>query len=221
MEDEIVKQQQLKDKLKVLISTMESTRRNRLGRYCDWGLTSKSLLENVFNLDDWCILQKDGKQFCFTIIHEDECKLYDCSCTKTLADPHIKVYYLSDLFTQMISVSHFQLYFSGNWRTPNLLSDIIDGLTVSSEILKLFDNEEVDTEYFYGLDPEHRNADNDEFEKEKSPDFQRIRNEFNSLICEYVRIAFTDPTSLPQFLLDPDEGPTIHLSELDAWLESE
>lgn len=220
MEYEIVKQQQLKDKLKVLISTMESTRRNRLGRYCDWALTSKSLLENVFNLDDWCILQKYGKQLCFTIIHENECKSYDCSCTKTVADPLIKLYYLSDLFTQMISVSHFQMYFSGNWR-PKVLSDIINELAVSSEILKLFDNGEVDTEYFYGLDREHRNADNDEFEKEKSPDFQRIRNEFNSLICEYVRIAFTDPTSLPQFLLDVDEGPTMRLSELIAWLESE
>jgi hypothetical protein len=176
----------------------------------------------VFNLDDWCILQKDGKRFCFTIIHEEGCEgQFSCSCTKTLADPHIKVYYLSDLFTQMISVSYFQLYFSENWRTPNLLSDIIDELKVSSEHLVLFDIGEEDTERLHGRDPEHGVADDEEFEKEQSQDFQRILDEFNSLICEYVKLAFTDPTSLPPFLLDSDEGPTMRLSELFAWLESE
>jgi len=211
--------EELKDKLKVLISIMESTRRKRLCRYCDWGLTSKSLLEGVFNLDNWSILQKDGKQFCFTIIHEEGCEgPFLCSCTKTVADPLIKFYYLSDLFTQMISVSHFQMYFSGKWR-PKVLSDIIDGLAVSSEILQLFDIGEAETEYLHGRDPEHGDADNKEFEKEQSPEFQIMRDEFNSLICEYVRLAFTDPTSLPPFLLDVDEGPTMRLSELIAWLE--
>ena len=62
--------------------------------------------------------------------------------------------------------------------------------------------------------------DNKEFEKEESPEFQRMLDEFNSLICEYVKLAFTDPTSLPPFLLDSDEGPTMRLSELDAWLKS-
>lgn len=66
----------------------------------------------------------------------------------------------------------------------------------------------------------HANAYDKEFEKEQSPDFKKNRDEFNSLICEYVRLAFTDPTSLPPFLLDPDEGPTMLLSKLDAWLES-
>ena len=213
--------EELKEKLKVLISIMESTRRKRLRRYCDWGLTSKSLLEGVFNLDDWCILQKDGKRFCFTIIHEEGCEgPFLCSCKETVVDPLIKLYYLSDLFTQMISVSHFQMYFSGNWR-PKVLSDIIDGLKVSSEILQLFDIGEAETEYLHGRDPEHGDADNKEFEKEKSPDFQRSRDEFDFLIRDYVGLAFADPTSLPPFLFDSDEGPTMPLSELDAWLKSE
>ena len=211
--------EELKKKLHMMIWMMKSKRRKRLGRCCDWRLTSKSLLERVFNLDDWCILQKDGKQFCFIIIHEEGCEgQFSCSCTKTLADPHIKLYYLSDLFTQMISVSHFQLWFSGNWR-PEVLADIIDGLVVSSEILELFDIGEAETEYLYGRDRKHGVADDEEFEKEQSPDFQRMLDEFNSLICEYLMLAFTDPTSLPPFLLDVDEGPTMRLSELIAWLE--
>ena len=209
--------EELKDKLHTMILMMESNCRKRLGRYCDWRLTSKSLLERVFNLDDWCILQKDERLVCFTIIHEEGCEgQFSCSCTKTLADPHIKLYYLSDLFTQMISVSHFQLWFSGNWR-PEVLADIIDGLVVSSEILELFDIGEEETEYFHGRDPKHGVADDEEFEKEQSPDFQRILDQFNSLICEYLKLAFTDPTSLPPFLLD-DKGPTMRLSELIAWL---
>lgn len=213
--------EELKKKLKVLISIMESTRRKRLGRYCDWGLTSKSLLEGVFNLDDWCILQKDGKKFCFTFIHEEGCEgQFLCSCKKTVPNSRIQVYYLSELFTQMISVSHFQMYFSGKWR-PNLLSDINDGLEVSSKHLQLFDIGEAETEYLHGRDPEHGDADNKEFENEESPEFQSMLNEFKSLICEYLMLAFTDPTSLPPFLLDSNEGPTMRLSELIAWLESE
>lgn len=208
-----------------MIAIMESERRKRLGRFCNWALTCLSLLREVFNLDvksdDLPILQKGGRLVCFTILHEEGCQVqFLCSCEKTLPDPHIKVYYLSELFSEMISVSHFQMYFSGNWR-PKVLSDIIDGLAVSSEILQLFDIGEAETEYLHGRDPEHGDADNKEFEKEESPEFQRMLNEFKSLICEYLMLAFTDPTSLPQFLLDVDEGPTMRLSELIAWLKSE
>lgn len=210
----------LKDKLKGLISIMKSKRRKRLCRYCDWAKVSRSLLEGVFNLDNWCILQKDERLVCFIFIHEEGCEgPFLCSCTKTVGDPLIKLYYLSDLFTQMISVSHFQMYFSGNWR-PKVLSDIIDGLTVSSEILQLFDIGEAETEYLHGRDPEHGDAEDKEFEKEGSPEFQIMRDEFKSLICEYLKLAFTDPTSLPPFLLDSNEGPTMHLSELIAWAAS-
>jgi hypothetical protein len=224
MEDKKVKQledQLPEERLKVLISIMESPRRERLGRFGDWGLTSKSLLERVFNLDDWCILRKDGKLFCFTIIHQEGCKgPCSCYCTETVADPLIKVYYLSNLFSQMISASHFQLYFWGEF-CPKVLSNINDGLEVSSSHIKLFDIGEARTEeYLPGRDPEHRDADNKEFEKEESPEFQIMLNEFKSLISKYLMLAFTDPTSLPPFLLDVDEGPTMPLSELIAWAES-
>ena len=212
--------EELRKKLHNMISIMESERRKRLCRYCNWAKVSKSFLEEVINLDDWCILQKDSKQFCFTIIHEEGCEgQFLCSCTETVADPRIKLYYLSDLFTQMISVSHFQLWFSGNWR-PKVLADIIDGLAVSSEILELFNIDEARTEYLHRRDPKHVVADDEEFDKEQSPDFQKMRDEFNTLICEYVKLAFTDPTSLPPFLLDFDECPTMRLSELLARLES-
>ena len=205
--------EELKDKLQFLILSMSSKRRERLCLYCDWEKVSRSFLEGVFNLDDWCILQKDGKQVCFTIIHEEGCdEEFSCSCTETVANPHIKVYYLSDLFTQMISVSHFQPYFSGKWR-PKVLADIIDGINVSSEHLELLES-------LRELCREHGDADYEEFEKEESPDFQRMLNEFKSLICEYLMLAFTNPTSLPPFLLD-SEGPTMRLSELIAWLKSE
>lgn len=131
----------------------------------------------------------------------------------------IKMYYLSELFTQMISVSHFQLYFSGNWREPIHLSDILDGINVYSQHLELFDVGEAETESLHGPDPEHGVADNEELKKEESPDFQRMLDEFKTLICEYVKLAFTDPTSLPPFLLDVDKGPTIPLSKLGDWLE--
>lgn len=211
--------EELKEKLHTMILMMESKRRKRLGRYCDWGKTSKSLLEEVFKLDTWTILQKDMKLVCFTIIHEKECEgQFLCSCTETVADPRITVYYFSKLFSEMVSVSHFQLWFSGNWR-PQRLSDIIDGINVSSERIMLFDIGEAETEYLHGRDPEHGVADDEEFEKEQSPDFQRMLDEYNSLICKYLMLAFTDPTSLPPFLLDVDEGPTMCLSELIAWLE--
>jgi hypothetical protein len=212
MEDEIVKK--LEEKLKVLILTMESPCRKRLGRYCNWGLISKSLLEGVFKLNDWDILQKKRKQFCFTIIHEEKCEgPCLCSCKKTVPNPRIQVYYLSDLFTKMISVSHFQMYFSGEFY-PKVLSEIIDGLKVSSNHIKLFCDDDA------RLDQENGDADYEEIEKEKyCLNFKRNRDEFNSLISKYLMLAFTDPTSLPQFLLDVDKGPTMPLSELIAWAE--
>jgi hypothetical protein len=220
MEDKIVKQQQLKAKLQMMILTMKSNRRERIGRYGLWALTCKTLLEGVFNLDDYSILQKGGRLLCFKIVHEQKCEgQYDCSCEETVADPLITLYYFSDLFTKMISVSHFQIYFSQESK-PTVLSDIIDGLVVSSIHLELFNKGEGVFEYLRH-NQEHANAEDKEDEKEKSPDFQRMLTEFNSLICEYVRLAFTDPTSLPPFLLDVDEGPTMRLSELDAWLKSE
>lgn len=211
--------EELKKKLHMIILMMESNRRKRLYRRCNWLTTSNSLLEGVFNLDNSNILQKDGKFICFIIIHEEGCNgQYDCSCTKTLHNPLIKVYYFSELFSEMVSVSHFQLWFSGNL-SPQRLSDIIDGINVSSQHIMLFDIGEAVTEYLHGRDPKHGVADDKEFEKEQSPDFQRMLDEFNSLICEYLMLAFTDPTSLPPFLLDVDEGPTMRLSELIKWLE--
>ena len=208
------------DKLKDLILIMKSKRRTRLGRYGDWRLIIKSLLEELFNLDDLSTLEKDGRLVCFKIVHEQKCEgQYDCSCEETVADPLITLYYFSDLFTQMISVSHFQLRFSSNM-VIRRLSDIIDGINVSSERIMLFDIGEAENEYLDGRDPEHGVADHEEFEKEQSPDFQRMLDKYKSLICEYLTLAFTDPTSLPRFLLD-SEGPTMRLSELGPWLESE
>lgn len=208
-----------KDKLKDLISMMESKRRKRLELYCDWRLTSKSLLEELFNLDDRTTLEKDGRLVCFKIVHEQKCEgQYDCSCEETVADPLITLYYFSDLFTQMISVSHFQLCFSSNM-VIRRLSDIIDGINVSSERIKLFDIDEAENEHIDGPDPTHGAADDEEFEKEQSHDFQRMREEYNSLLCKYLKLAFTDPISLPPFLLDVDKGPTMPLSELEDWLK--
>ncbi len=212
--------EELQKKLRAMSLVMESERRKRLSRYCNWLTTSSSLLEGVFNLDNWTILEKDKRLVCFTISHEERCEgQFLCSFAKTVADPRITVYYLSDLFTQMISVSHFQLYFSGNWRTPNLLWDIIDGIKVSSKHLELFDIGEKENDHLHEIDQEHRVNDDEEFEKEESPDFKRMLDEFNSLICEYLKLAFTDPTSLPPFLLDPDKCPTMPLSELEDWLK--
>jgi hypothetical protein len=210
----------LKQKIHAMIEMMKSERRKRLGRYCDWRLTSKSLLEELFNLRNLSILEKGGRPVCFKIVHEQKCEVqYDCSCEETVADPLITLYYFSDLFTQMISVSHFQLRFSSNM-VIRRLSDIIDGINVSSERIKLFDISEAETSIIDGIDSDHGAADDEEFKKEQSPDFQRIRDEFNTLICEYLKLAFTDPTSLPPFLLNSvHEGPTMRLSELIAWLE--
>ena len=200
MEDE-----NLKQKLNVLISTMESTRRKRLGRNCDWGKVSKSLLEGVFNLDDWCILQKGDRLICFIFIHEEGCNgHYDCTCSTPYSERRIKIYFFSALFAKMVSVLHSQLYFS---------ITVIDQLCVtSSPPIELYNRYETE---------KAQKTEEIEMNKEQSPEFQIMRDEFNSLICEYVRLAFTDPTSLPPFLLDPDKGPTMRLSELDAWLESE
>ena len=206
----------LKDKLKGLILMMESKHRERCFKYGVWRLTSRSLFREVFDVEitpnNWPNLEKDGKLFCFNIIHEEECEGdFFCSCTETVRNPRIKVYYLSKMFSEMISVSHFQLWFSGDWR-PKRLSDIVDRIKVSSDHIMLFNIDED------GRDPEHGDADHKEFEKEESPYFKRMLDEFKSLICEYVKLAFTDPTSLPPFLLD-SEGPTMRLSDLLTWLE--
>ena len=198
---------------------MESKRRNRHGRYGDWRKMCESLFKEVFKLHNWSTLEKDGKLLCFIVSHEEGCEgQFLCSCTETVADPRIKLYYLSDLFTQMISVSHFQLWFS-SIMVIRRLSDIIDGINVSSERITFFDISEAATSVIDGQDPTHGVADDEEFEKERSPDFQKMRDEFNTLICEYLKLAFTDLTSLPPFLLD-SEGPTMRLSELIALLES-
>jgi hypothetical protein len=120
----------------------------------------------------------------------------------------------------MISVSHFQICFSQKSK-PTVLSGIIDGLKVSSTHLELFNIGEGEFLESFRYVSKHDNADDEEFRKEESPEFQIMRDEFKSLICEYLILAFTDPTSLPPFLLDADEGPIMRLSELDAWLKSE
>ena len=214
-----------KKKLSAMILMMESERRTKRSQYCDWVRTCLSLWKQVFHLDvrpnDWPILEKGERLVCFTIIHEAGCKgQFFCPCKETLADPHIKVYYFSEIFSKMVSVSHFQLFFSGNFN-PDVLADIIDELKVSSVILELFDSEEEETADLRGRDSEHGVADKKDIEKDQSHDFQRIRKEYNSLLCEYVKLAFTDPTSLPPFLLDVDEGPTMRLSQLPVWLKSE
>lgn len=210
----------LKQKLCDIMLMLKSDRRERLGRYCDWRKMCESLFKEVFNLHNWSILEKGGKLLCFIVSHEEGCdRQYDCPCEENVADPLIKLYYFSDLFTEMISVSHFQLRFS-SIIVIRRLSDIIDGIiNVSSEHIKLFDISEAATSVIDGLDPTHGVADDEEFDKERSPDFQKMRDEFNTLICKYLKLAFTDLTSLPPFLLD-SEGPTIRLSELIAWLES-
>ena len=190
--------EELKKKLHTMILKMESEPRKICGLFPNWGITSSSLFLEAFNKTDSCIFQKGKRYICFQIIHEKGCNIFQCSCTKELENPIIHVYYLSDLFAKMISVSHIQFSFLGDW-TPKVLSNITDGLKVVYRIIPSCDYEDL--------------------EKEKSLDFQRMRNEFNSLICEYLMLAFTDPTSLPRFLLDSDEGPTMRLSELIAWLE--
>ena len=210
---------ELEHKIKGLISIMESKRRNKHGRYGDWRKMCESLFKEVFKLHNWSTLEKDGKLLCFIVSHEEGCdRQYDCPCEENVADPLIKLYYLSDLFTQMISVSHFQLWFS-SIMVIRRLSDIIDGINVSSERITLFDISEAETSAIDGPDSTHDVADDKEFDKERSPDFQKMRDEFNTLICKYLKLAFTDPTLLPQFLLD-SEGPTMRLSKLIAWLKS-
>jgi hypothetical protein len=59
----------------------------------------------------------------------------------------------------------------------------------------------------------------DEMNKEYSIEFKKVRDEFQLHVSEYLMLAFNEPTSLPPFLLDSDEGPTMPLSELIAWLE--
>lgn len=209
----------LKQKLMAMIERMKSNRRKRLDKFCNWWTTSNYLFEMVFNLKNWTILQKGERLISFTIVHEEGCKgRYNCSCTETVADPLITVFYFSKLFSEMISVSHFQLWFQGEWN-PKTLSDIVDGISITSKLIELFTIGEIESEHIYGPDPEHGVADDEEFEKEESPDFQSMLEEYNSLLCEYLVLAFTDPTSLPTCLLDVDEGPTMRLSELIAWLE--
>lgn len=209
----------LKQKLRAMIDSMGSNRRTRLDRHCNWWTTSNYLFEMVFNMENWTNLQKGERRICFSVIHEEACKGRDnCSCTETLTNPRIKVYYFSKFFSEMISVSHFQLWFQGEWN-PKTLSDIVDGIRITSKLIELFTAEEHVIININGPDPEHGVADDEEFEKEESPDFQSMLEEYNSLLCEYLVLAFTDPTSLPTCLLDVDEGPTMRLSELIAWLE--
>lgn len=203
--------EELKDKLHTMILMMKSNRRKILCRYCNWLTTSNSLLERVFNLDDSKILQKDGKFICFAIIHEEGCNgQYDCTCLTQYSERRIKIYFFSPLFAKMISVLPSELYFSMN---PN------GSLSVTLLPIELYT---MDEEVRCKITPVGTNKDEmdkeNEREKEYSIEFMKVRDEFNSLICEYLKLAFNEPTLLPPFLLD-DEGPTMRLSELIAWLE--
>lgn len=200
-----------KEKLNVLISTMESEYRKNNYQHNNWLTTSRSLLEGVFNMDTSSILEKNYRYVCFTFYHEKECDggEHTCNCSTPFSERHIKVFFFSPMFAKMISVLHSQLYFSSNTFGQLRVSlNPIELINIYNSVIECLQ------------DSKHANAYDKEFEKEQSPDFKKNRDEFNSLICEYVRLAFTDPTSLPPFLLDPDEGPTMLLSKLDAWLES-
>ena len=205
MEDTKYSEQNLRD----ITLMMKSNRRERLGRHCDWSKICESLFKEVFNLHNWSILEKGGKLLCFIVSHEEGCDRgeYTCNCSTPYSERLIKVYFFSHMFAEMISVLHSQLYFSiGSFGQLRVSSNLI----VSFDSAICCDMEDVT-----------RIPDYPEFEKERSPDFQKMRDEFNTLICKYLKLAFTNPTSLPPFLLNSDKGLTMHLSELLAWLESE
>lgn len=200
--------EKLEEKLHTMNLMMESERRKRLYRYCDWSLTSELLLNGVFNLDDWCILQKGVRLVCFIFIHEEVCNgQYDCTCSTPYSERRIKIYFLSPLFTKMVSVLHSQLYFSMN---------IHGSLSVKLSLpIELYTVDEAENDQFMKV-----GINKDEMDKENSIEFKKVRDEFGSHVCKYLRDAFNEPTSLPPFLLD-SEGPTMRLSELLLWLKSE
>ena len=110
MEDKILEQEQLKKKLKALISTMLSNRRTKLARFNNWYSTCTSILNNIFNIDIEKPLVKNGRMICFSFLHKPDC-LGTGFCTCNVKDSQIQVYFLSELFMKIINSSHSQIYF--------------------------------------------------------------------------------------------------------------
>lgn len=204
-----------------MILKLKSPRRERLGKLGTWGKTCQTLFWNVYNWEDYCYLEKNGRYVCFSVVHEEACVDYPedcCICQYPVKDPLIKVNFMNECFKDMIDASHSQILFDGEFN-PIDLEELFEEFRVSLNHIKLFEFEEGVGDPF--RESESAESDDEEFEKEETSEFQQIRDEFECILLEYIRLAFTDPESLPLFLLDPDEGPTMRLSELDAWLESE
>lgn len=201
-----------------MISELESARRKRLDKVNDWRIMCETLLRNIYKLKDCYSLQKGGRYVCFSVVHEKDyvaCS-YCCTCQYPVEDPPIKVYFLSELFETMVNASHSQILFDGA-SFPDDLNELFHNFRVSLEPIELFEFEEAVDHTFADL--ERAESDDRDFQKEQTLEFQLMRDEFESLLLKYIRLAFTDPESLPPFLLD--HGPTMLLSELDAWLKSE
>jgi len=210
----------LRLKIKEMILQLKSSRRERLGRLGTWGKMCQTLFYNIYNCEDCCSLEKEGRYVCFSVVHEKACvdnREDYCSCQYPVKDPLIKVNFMSEFFKDMIDASHSQILFDGEFN-PIDLEELFENFRVSLNHIKLFEFEEAVGDPF--CESNHADADDEEFEKEETAEFQLIRDEFECMLLEYIRLAFTDPESLPRCLLDSDEGPTMLLSKLNAWLKS-
>jgi hypothetical protein len=209
--------EELRLKIKQMILKLKSSRRERRNKLNNWYLTSRSILSDVCNIFNETSLVKDGRMICFSFLHKPDCPAPHM-CTCYVDESQIQVYFLSKQFMKMINSSHSQIYFGGVFH-PEIVEDLENYLTASPTQIELYTIGEASADEIDGSD-ENGFADNIEFENEETPEYNINKDEFDSLLCEYLKIAFTNPASLPRFLLS-DIGPKMPLSELNAWLESE
>jgi len=191
------------------------SRRRKRFKLNNWHRTSCSYLSNVLNIYDESLFEKKGVKICFSFLHKPDCPFTE-TCTCDVENSEIQVYFLSQLLMDMIKSSHSQIYFSEGHsiETVGDIENFLQVITTKIDMIGCDSSDDIDRSSYRSSDME--------FDDEKRPDYKNDKDEFDSILCNLLKTAFTNTESLPCFIFSGMKiGPKMPFSELIAWLESE
>jgi hypothetical protein len=216
-------------KLKIMINELKSARRTRHGKYGNWNWTTSGLFKllNAMNypVDKERFLRMNKTMMSFVLVHNVECDAKSgCTCDQVDKDPIVIVNFFSKFFQKLLNSVHGQIEFPfSRDEIANIhqtLKNLTPFLVPQIKLIDLYDIGEAfyEDSLFDDERDEFAEADDREFDREETPEFQERRNYFHTIILNFVRDAFLNPELLPPFLLKKGSGRRMRLSQLDKLL---